>query len=145
MVDSQQVQQVLILSKVSRLALGGTQPPTQWVREASLWAVKRPERKDDHFPSSREKAASCGDLVGTSVTKCQRSRSFRIFINFGICASFSFVRIRSVKAMFHQILQAFLPLLRYLLTDLGSKCPRNSDEHEFRENLCSEIHIYLRA
>ena len=51
--------------------------------------------------------------------------------------------------MLHLKLLAFLPLLRYLLKDLGeirgSKCPRNSDEHEFREYLCSEIHIYLRA
>ena len=69
--DSQQVEQILLLSKVSRLALGGTQPPTQWVPEASSWAVTRPKRKDDHLPSSRQKTTSCGDMVGTSVTKCQ--------------------------------------------------------------------------
>jgi len=79
--DSQQVQQILLLSKVSGLALGGTQPPTLWVPGVSSWAVKRPERKVDRLPFSREKAASCGGLVGTrtSVTKCQRSRSFSEF------------------------------------------------------------------
>jgi len=47
--DSQQVQQILLLSQVSGLALGGTQPPTQWVPEVSSWAVKRPERKGGHL------------------------------------------------------------------------------------------------
>lgn len=73
------MQQILLLSKVSGLALGGTQPPTQWVPEASSWATKRPERKDDHLHSSREQAASCGDPVNTSVTRCQRTRSFSDF------------------------------------------------------------------
>jgi hypothetical protein len=39
----------------SRLALGPTQPPIQWVVEALSPAVKRPRREADHSPAASAK------------------------------------------------------------------------------------------
>jgi hypothetical protein len=41
-------------SKLYKLALGSTQPPTQWVSRALSFGVKRPEREADHSPPSSE-------------------------------------------------------------------------------------------
>jgi hypothetical protein len=44
-----------LLSMSSRLALGSTQPPTQWVPRALSPGVKRPGREADHSPSASAK------------------------------------------------------------------------------------------
>jgi len=43
---------IFLFTTVSRLALGLTQPPVQWVLGALYLGVKRPRREVDHSPSS---------------------------------------------------------------------------------------------
>jgi len=42
----------LLLTTMSRLALGPTQPPIQWVPGALSMGVKQPGHKADHSPLS---------------------------------------------------------------------------------------------
>jgi hypothetical protein len=52
----------LLLSTSSRLALGPTQPPIQWVPEALSPEVKRPGRKTDHSLPTSAEIKKCGSI-----------------------------------------------------------------------------------
>jgi hypothetical protein len=51
--ESRQGLEVFLFTTASRMALGPTQPPIQWVPEAVSLEVKRPGRETDHSPTSR--------------------------------------------------------------------------------------------
>jgi hypothetical protein len=54
--------EVFLFDAASRLALGPTQPPIQWVQGAvSLW-VKRAGRETDHSPQSSAEVKECVKL-----------------------------------------------------------------------------------
>jgi hypothetical protein len=46
----------------SRMALGPTQPPLQWVPGALSLGVKRPGRETDHSPTSNVEVKECMEL-----------------------------------------------------------------------------------
>lgn len=48
---SQQRQEIFLLSKISRVAVGPTHSPIQWVQGALSPVVKLPEHKADHSPT----------------------------------------------------------------------------------------------
>jgi len=50
--DSWQGQGIFLFATASRLALGPTNPPTQWISRALSPGVKRPGREADHSPPS---------------------------------------------------------------------------------------------
>jgi hypothetical protein len=60
--DSQHGQEVFIFSTMSRLALGPTQSPIQWVPEALSPGVKRQMRETDHLDSSSPEAKIGGTI-----------------------------------------------------------------------------------
>jgi hypothetical protein len=43
---------IFLFTTASRMALGHTQPPIQWVQDALSLGVKRPGREADHSPPS---------------------------------------------------------------------------------------------
>ena len=58
----QQVQRIFH-SPLSRLALGPTQPPTDWVLKADSPKVKRSEREADHLRTSSAKFKMNGAIT----------------------------------------------------------------------------------
>jgi hypothetical protein len=50
--DSQQGLGIFLFTTASRMVLGPTQPPIQWVPGALSLGVKQPRHKADHLPSS---------------------------------------------------------------------------------------------
>jgi hypothetical protein len=46
----------------SRMALGPTQPPIQWVPGALSLGVRRPAREADHLPPSSAEVKECVEL-----------------------------------------------------------------------------------
>jgi hypothetical protein len=48
--DSRRELGIFLFTTTSRIALGPTQPPIQWVRGALSLGVKRSEREADHSP-----------------------------------------------------------------------------------------------
>jgi hypothetical protein len=51
-----------LFTTASRMALGPTQPPIQWVPEALSLGVKRPGREADHSPPSSAEVKECVEL-----------------------------------------------------------------------------------
>jgi hypothetical protein len=55
----------LFTTAVSRLALGPTQPPIQWIQGALSLGVKQPDHEDDHSPPSSAKAKNAWSYTST--------------------------------------------------------------------------------
>jgi hypothetical protein len=53
---------IFLFTAVSRMALGPTQPPIQWVPGVLSLAVKRPGREDNHILPSSAKVTECVEL-----------------------------------------------------------------------------------
>jgi hypothetical protein len=51
---------IFLLITVSKLALGPTQPPIQWVLEALSLGVKQPGHEADHSPLLVPRSRMCG-------------------------------------------------------------------------------------
>jgi hypothetical protein len=60
--DSQQGLGIFLFTAVSRMALGPTQPPIQWVPGALYLGVKRPGREAGHSPPSSAEDKECVEL-----------------------------------------------------------------------------------
>jgi hypothetical protein len=60
--DSRPELEIFLFTTVSRLALGPTQPPIQWVPEVLSLGVKRPGSEADHSPPFSAEAKECVDL-----------------------------------------------------------------------------------
>jgi hypothetical protein len=60
--DSWQRLEIFFFTTVSRMALGPTQHPTQWVQGAVSLGVKQPGCKADHSPPSNAKVKECVEL-----------------------------------------------------------------------------------
>jgi hypothetical protein len=58
--DYRQEQGIFLYSTASRLAMGPTQPPIQWVPGAFSPGIKRSGREADHSPPSRTKVKNVG-------------------------------------------------------------------------------------
>jgi hypothetical protein len=52
--STSQILGIFLFSTVSRLALGPTQPPTQWIQGVPSLGIKQPGHKADHSPPSQE-------------------------------------------------------------------------------------------
>jgi hypothetical protein len=63
--DFQRVLGVFLFTTVSRMALGPTQPPIQWVSGAPSLAVKRPGREADHSPPSSAEVKNAYSYTST--------------------------------------------------------------------------------
>jgi hypothetical protein len=59
---SRQEQEIFLFSTVSRLALGPTQPPIQWVLGAFSPGAKRPGREANHSPLSSAEVKNGGAI-----------------------------------------------------------------------------------
>jgi hypothetical protein len=53
---------IFLFTTASRMALGPTQPPIQWVPDALSLGVKRPGREVDHLPPSSVEVKECVEL-----------------------------------------------------------------------------------
>jgi hypothetical protein len=53
---------IFLFTNMSRMALGLTQPPIQWVPEALSLGVKQPGHEVDHSPPSDVKVKECMEL-----------------------------------------------------------------------------------
>jgi hypothetical protein len=53
---------IFLFTAASRMALGPTQSPIQWVAGALSLGVKRPRREADHSPPSRAEVKECVEL-----------------------------------------------------------------------------------
>jgi hypothetical protein len=56
---------IFLFTTASRMVLGPTQPPIQWVPGALSLGVKWPGRKADHSPPSSAKVKECMELYST--------------------------------------------------------------------------------
>jgi hypothetical protein len=52
----------ILFTTMSRMALGPTQPPIQWVSGAFSLGAKRPEREADHSHPSSAEVKKCVEL-----------------------------------------------------------------------------------
>jgi hypothetical protein len=69
---------IFVFIAVSRLALGPTQPPIQWVPGALSLGVMRPGREADHLSPSSVKVKECVELyLHSRSTSLWRSAQFR--------------------------------------------------------------------
>jgi hypothetical protein len=60
--DSRRGLGVSLFTIVSRMALGPTQPPNDWVQGDLSLGVKQPRREADHSPPSSTEAKECVKL-----------------------------------------------------------------------------------
>jgi hypothetical protein len=60
--DSWRGLRIFLFTTASRMALGPTQPPIQWVRGALSLGVKLPGREADHSPPSSDEVKECVEL-----------------------------------------------------------------------------------
>jgi hypothetical protein len=60
--DSQQELEIFLFTMSSRMALGPTHPPIQWVAGTLSLGLKQPEREADHSPPSSAKVKECVEL-----------------------------------------------------------------------------------
>jgi hypothetical protein len=60
--DSRRGLEIFLFITESRTALGTTQPPIQWVKQAFSLRVKRPGREADHSPPSSAEVKECVEL-----------------------------------------------------------------------------------
>jgi hypothetical protein len=56
---------IFLFTTTSRMALGPTQPPIQWVLEALSLEVKEPGSEVDHSPPSSVKAENVWNYIST--------------------------------------------------------------------------------
>jgi hypothetical protein len=63
--DSRRGLGIFLFTTVSRMALGPTQPPIQWIPRVLSLGVKRPEREDDHSPPSSAEVKNAWSYTST--------------------------------------------------------------------------------
>jgi len=70
--DSRRGLGIFLFTTASRTALGVTQPPIQWVREALSLGVKRPGSETDHSHPSSVEVKNAWSCTSTSNTSSRR-------------------------------------------------------------------------
>jgi hypothetical protein len=63
--DSRRGLGIFFFATVSRMALGPTQPPTQWVPETLFLGAKRPGREADHSSGSSAEVKNAWSYTST--------------------------------------------------------------------------------
>jgi hypothetical protein len=90
--DSRRGLGIFLSTAASRMALGPTQSPIQWVPRALCLGVKRPGREADHSPPSSAEVKECV-LMGWCLAKHRDNFTFTFTFNFNFKFTLNFLRL----------------------------------------------------